>query len=703
MSAYILIPLIEAVFCIVLLVLLRISGLRHVARRPFAFFLVFMGLWGFFIFMMRSSSNLQGAFFWEKFVFVAILSASLFFYRFTISFTSTRQRKEILYALYFLYIAFLALIPTGLVVSGMQIMWYGKAPIVGPLFFPYVLLVYVPIGLGLRVMIKHYRKSRILNERIRDSYIITGITMMLIGGTTDYFPPLGLNMYPLGIIGNIAFCVLATVAMLRYGLLEIRVALRRGVSYSVVSMLTLGVFVSLMVVLSNLFEELFSPASLAIAILVVFAVAAVFQPVLSRVQHMVDRWFYRERYDHLKTLEQFSQESKSIIDLGQLSSSLIRVVKRAMQTEKVYLLIRSSQTGAFTVVSSSWTSQSDPPSLKSNNPIVNWLSSRNEILRSEDIDVSPQLQALRARQQRVLVEMGGEIYVPLRARDGLAGILVLGSKLSKVPYDGEDTRLLSAVTSQAAIALENAQLYRDLARQLEKLKTTQTQLMRSAKLAAVGELAANIAHEINNPLQSILNYNFILSQGVNDNNPRKADLEALENEALRAQGIVRSLLDFARRDEPKKEEVEVNSLLQSVVPLAKLKTEASGIRLVEDYAQDMLKVDGDAEQLKQVFLNLATNAIDAMSDGGKLTILTKNQGEQVRILFSDTGKGIPAKYLPKIFDPFFTTKPKAKGTGLGLTVSLSIVEDHNGTISVDSEQGKGSTFTVTLPSLNIRG
>ena len=227
MSAYILIPLAEVVFSIALLVLLLVIGLRHVARRPFAFFLAFMCLWGFFIFMMRSSSNLQDAFFWEKFVFVAILSASLFFYKFTISFTSTRQRKEMLYPLYFFYIAFLALIPTGLVVSGMQIMWYGKAPIVGPLFFPYVLLVYTPIGLGLRVLIKHYRHSRILNERIRDSYVITGIIMMFIGGTTDYLPPLGLNMYPLGIIGNIAFCVLATVAMLRYGLFEIRLVLRR--------------------------------------------------------------------------------------------------------------------------------------------------------------------------------------------------------------------------------------------------------------------------------------------------------------------------------------------------------------------------------------------------------------------------------------------------------------------------------------------
>jgi len=168
MSSYTLIPVAEVVFCFALLVLLLVSGQRHVARRPFSIFLIFMGLWGFLIFMMRSSSSLSGAFFWEKFVFVAILSAALFFYRFTISLTGTQQPRRILYPLYFLYIAFLCLIPTGLVVSGMQMMWYGKAPIIGPLFFPYTLCVYAPIILGLRGLLKHYRQSRILNERIRD-------------------------------------------------------------------------------------------------------------------------------------------------------------------------------------------------------------------------------------------------------------------------------------------------------------------------------------------------------------------------------------------------------------------------------------------------------------------------------------------------------------------------------------------------------
>ncbi|HUV75777.1 MAG TPA: histidine kinase N-terminal 7TM domain-containing protein, partial [Dehalococcoidales bacterium] len=232
MSAYLLIPIIEVIFCAALLILLVISGQRHASRRPFAFFLGAMGAWGFFIFMMRSSSSLPEAFLWEKLVFVAILSAAVSFYRFTTSLTGDRQQKRLLYPIYFCYIAFLGLIPTGLVVNGMQMMWYGKAPVIGPLFFPYVLCVYTPIVLGLKLLVKHYRRSKILDDRIRFSYVITGIIFMLVGGTTDYCPPLGINMYPLGIIGNIFFCLLSTIAMLKYGLLEIRVILRKGLAYS---------------------------------------------------------------------------------------------------------------------------------------------------------------------------------------------------------------------------------------------------------------------------------------------------------------------------------------------------------------------------------------------------------------------------------------------------------------------------------------
>jgi len=158
---------------------------------------------------------------------MAILSAAVFFHRFTLSLTGTTGMRRVLYPLYFSYVLFLALIPTDLVVRGMQTLWYGKAPVIGPLFFPFVLCVYTPIVLGLAALLRHQKQTRINDERTRDQYIIGGIVAMFIGGTTDYLPSLGINLYPLGIIGNLVFCLLATIAVLKYHLLEARVVLRK--------------------------------------------------------------------------------------------------------------------------------------------------------------------------------------------------------------------------------------------------------------------------------------------------------------------------------------------------------------------------------------------------------------------------------------------------------------------------------------------
>ncbi|MCJ7605669.1 MAG: hypothetical protein MUO19_06515, partial [Dehalococcoidales bacterium] len=144
-DSYLIIPLVEVIFCVGLLVVLMVSGKRHIARRPFAIFLGFMALWGAMIFMMRMSGSMSVAFIWERFVLASILSASIFFFRFTVTLTGSRPSKKLLYSLYGTYFVILAMLPTGLVVQGMQMMWYGKAPVIGALFPVYVLCAYVPL------------------------------------------------------------------------------------------------------------------------------------------------------------------------------------------------------------------------------------------------------------------------------------------------------------------------------------------------------------------------------------------------------------------------------------------------------------------------------------------------------------------------------------------------------------------------------
>jgi len=687
MSAYLIIPLAEVAFCVGLLILLIRSGLHHVARKPFSLFLTCMGLWGLFIFLMRSASNLEIAFFWEKFVFIAILSAALLFYKFTASFTGNTKQNRLLYTLYFFYVVFIGLIPTGLVVSGMQTMWYGKAPIVGPAFFPYVLLVYAPIVLGLIMLVKHHRQTRVLGEKTRDSYVIAGIVTMFIGGTTDYLPPLGINMYPLGIIGNIVFCVLATVAMLRYGLLEMRLVLRRGAAYTLISMFILGVFGSVIVLLTTAFQQLTSPASIAIAAVTVFVLAAVFQPLLSRIQRMVDKWFFRERYDHLQALSSFSREIKDVTDLKQLSSSLLTTIVQAMQSHGVYLLLPSEESGDFVKYHHTGEKSKGRMRFSTDSVMVLAMRQSDGLVDISDIDVIPALKFMNDSEKELLEKNQAELLIPLKTKDSLAGILLLSKKQSDQPYSTEDRHLLQLVANQAAIGIENARLYDEL----------KQHLVRSSKLASLGELAANVAHEVNNSLQSVINFGAIMQEDMQDANPMKGDAKAIETEALRARNIVEVLLGIARKEATTKAAVDVNDLLRSVVTLIRLRARTDNIAVSESYCAESLMTNGSAEQLKQVFLNLFTNAMDAMADGGRVDIATSVQNEHAVITIVDTGTGIPKEALDKIFDPLFTTKPN--GTGLGLTVSQSIIHEHGGTIEVDSAEKIGTKFTVALPRL----
>jgi len=565
-------------------------------------------------------------------------------------------------------------------------MWYGKAPIIGPFFPPYVLTVYAPLVLGLILLIKHSRQSRVLNERIRDSYVIAGMVVMFIGGTTDYLPALGISMYPLGIIGNILFCLLATIAMLRYGLLEIKVVLRKGAAYTIISMFIVGIFGSLIFLLSNVFRELTSPVSLVITVLTVFVVAAAFQPLLSRVQRLVDRWFFRQRYNHLQALERFTKETKDIIDLKQLSSSLLSMIIRGMQSRSVDLLLPSSKTGNFVTYSCVGEKSRGQTSFAANSLLTMTMKYQDGPVDGNDIDTIPSLRGISNKDRETLVRNQIELLVPLKTKKQLTGMVLLRAKQSGEPYSTEERQLLQLVSNQAAISIENARLYEEL----------RQQLISSSKLASLGELAANVAHEVNNSLQSVINYGAILHQDMEDGDLRKEDCKAIEIEALRARNIVESLLGIARQERTEKTAVEINDLLHSVSGLAEVRAKGS-IAIVENYSREVPLVQGSAEQLRQVFLNLFTNAADAMPDGGRIEVKTSVENRHIIVTVADTGVGIPSHIINKIFDPLFTTKDT--GNGLGLTVSLSIIRDHGGTIKVDSEEGKGTEFTVTLPRL----
>lgn len=225
-------------------------------------------------------------------------------------------------------------------------------------------------------------------------------------------------------------------------------------------------------------------------------------------------------------------------------------------------------------------------------------------------------------------------------------------------------------------------------------------LLSAERLKATGRLASEIAHELNTPLGGILMYSHLLMEDLPDNNPHMENVIKINKLAHRCKMIVQGLLDFAYQESPHPKMVQVNRILRNVIGFLEDHVLLRGISIEMRLDPTLPRVAGDENKLEQVFINLIINAAQSMDGTGVLTIRTgfAFDSNQVRIECSDTGSGIDDKHIDRVFEPFFTTKEKGKGTGLGLSICHGIVEQHGGTMTVDSSKEQGSVFTIFLPS-----
>lgn len=246
-----------------------------------------------------------------------------------------------------------------------------------------------------------------------------------------------------------------------------------------------------------------------------------------------------------------------------------------------------------------------------------------------------------------------------------------------------------------------------ICRDITEIKKLEYQIQKSEKLAATGQLAAGLAHEVGTPLNVISGTAEFLMKDMDKSDPKYADLETIESQASRIIKSLQLFLQAARFREPELGLVSINDLIDGVLRLTKHQISDGNVVVITNFSPYLPFVTGDPTQLQQVFLNIIMNAIHAMESGGELNIITRLlppgsisfiDSSLVEIAISDTGRGISEKNLTKLFDPFFTTKEMGKGTGLGLTVSHKIIENHHGIIEVESLVGKGSTFLVKLPA-----
>jgi signal transduction histidine kinase len=308
-----------------------------------------------------------------------------------------------------------------------------------------------------------------------------------------------------------------------------------------------------------------------------------------------------------------------------------------------------------------------------------------------------------------LVQQAGRLkiiaIVPVLVGGLPFGVWITGSD-QKAQLDEADLRTLTTFANQAGLAIERAQLYdrlyhktHTLERALQDLQAAQVQLIRSERLSSMGRLAASIAHEINNPLQVVRARLELAQEEAEQGQPvDREHLQVAHREIGRVIQISQGLINLQRPGEEQMTLVAVNQAVQDVLDLMERRFQQTHIVLKTALSPTLPPVVGRNSQLKQVFLNLALNALETMPEGGELAVSTSQQSEgEVTITFADTGTGIPPDQLPHIFEPFFTTK--TQGLGLGLTVCLTIVEAHGGQMCVESEPGRGALFRIQFPAL----
>jgi len=294
------------------------------------------------------------------------------------------------------------------------------------------------------------------------------------------------------------------------------------------------------------------------------------------------------------------------------------------------------------------------------------------------------------------IKVATSIANPIRRLEKITKKVAKGDFSEAIKVTGRDEiASLELSFNQMEERLQDAMTSLELT--IEKLQEKQAELVKAEKLASIGKLAAGIAHEINNPLTSVLTFSSLLLEQCPESDPRHERLKMVVKETTRARNIVRQVLNFAKEAPLRKEKINVNRLVKEIAESLTAQGTFKDIELSLNISENLSDIYIDSVQIGQVITNILVNAAHAITPPGRITIVTQTSGNFVEIIFTDTGSGIPEENIKKIFDPFFTTKDKTKGTGLGLAVSYGIIKKHGGDIEVKSTVNEGSTFIVRLP------
>ncbi|MBK8480218.1 MAG: GAF domain-containing protein [Proteobacteria bacterium] len=552
-------------------------------------------------------------------------------------------------------------------------------------------------------------------ERTRLTYLLVGGAAAVTFAGLDFLPLMGVAFPPIGSVLTVLYLYFISQTLFHYRLLDIKELLAKVV--------TLTALVLILSVIYGLLLAWVGPDRPGVflfnTIVASFVILVIFEPMRGLLEDRVNRWLFAEKYEFSRRLRQLIRELANVIDVRTLVFNVLTELEHSGRVTHGSIYLASPAGTTFRLADH--LGPAPPAELDARTRRLFFerlreaglftVEGQERTLGQQLADGKEDATTVTRNILDTMEQLHADVCLPLLADGQVLGMLALRDDRMREAYASDELELLREVAAQAAITLHNSQVYQ--------------QMKERDRLAALGQMAAGLAHEIRNPLGAIKGAAQLLRGAVppppaeaphpetgasGDDAAANTDAGADEPELIdiivqevnRLDHVVAQFLGYARPDRGDRQLLHINQVLQRSAQL--LRSQHQDAALETQLAPDLPQVRVDADQLHQVFLNLAINGLEAMGGQGQLQLETRarhafrggRSTQLVEISFSDSGRGIPSEHLDSIFIPFFTTRER--GTGLGLPICQRIVESHGGTIEVQSTPGQGSTFTVVLPT-----
>jgi signal transduction histidine kinase len=606
-----------------------------------------------------------------------------------------QKKRKIIISGYLISFILLALLPTPLFVVDAAPKFTFKYFIVpGILYHLFTGFFFICVVYNLYNLLKGFKSVQgVKRNQIR--YVFIAYLIGYGGGATAFFPLFNIptprwGLYP------IPLCMaIFTYAIVKYRLMDINIAIKTGTAYASLAVFTTGISIGLIIGVDRIFAGYpgYNPIlAFAIILLVIIPVFTYLLPrVKLKTESTIEKILYKNKYAYLDTLRAFGKRMTFILDQEELLQSVVRNVAELMGLEGASIFVANEVTGNFELRAHTGAALPDDSILPEDSAILKHLRKKKSFLKEEMERILPQKEMVKIEAD--LSPLAAVLLIPLVSEDELIGVFALGEKVSKEMFSHLDIELLETLANQIALILN----YRRM----------EAQMSQQQKLLGLGTMAAGIGHEIGNAIVSVQTFLQLFPE-------RRLDREFYEQfgkTALEDSQRVAKLVDMMRKlaqthsGTSEFKPLDIRMVVEQAALLLRKALDKKNVKIIKRY-QEVPEVRGDESLLLMAFLNLFRNSLDFLPAGGEIAVSLSDQEkvrlgpkgkpEQcVRIEISDNGPGIAKENLARIFEPFFTTRHE--GIGLGLSMVHRVIEEHGGNIAVDSQVGKGATFTIHLP------